>query len=171
MSTDPITRLPGAFGNVLARLRRGRNWSLEEFANTSGLPPPEIQGMEDGSYVPTLQDFFRIASALGESPVIFLLDVIAAWRADPADYGLYKSRPSELARIYRLGYFHDPGDFRETPRVYESLDHAITDAREKGPARANKGKPPIDTLTIYVRVGYIRVDAGPETELPQCWGK
>jgi hypothetical protein len=146
MSADHLARLPVAFGSVIARLCRERNVAAQEVVTSTV----------------TLEDFFRIAAVLGESPVILLMEVITAWRAEPTDRGLYRSRPSDLARLYRLGYFHDPGDFRETPRVYESLDEAIDDARQRGPARINKGKPPIDTLTIYVRVGHVPVDATPE---------
>jgi hypothetical protein len=147
MSADHLARLPVAFGNVIARLCRERNVAAQEVVTSKV----------------TLEDFFRIATVLGESPVILLMEVITAWRAEPTDRGLYRSRPSDLARLYRLGYFHDPGDFRELSPAYSSLDHATADARKFNPVRASKGSPPIDTLTIYVRVGHIWVDAQPET--------
>lgn len=158
MSTDPIDRLPSAVGSVLERFRRERNWDAATLANASDVSPLEILGVEAGTHIPTLLGFFRLATALGESPVILLTEVIAKWRADSADHGLYRSRPSDLARLYRLGYFHDPGDFRELPGTYTAIDHATTDARKISAARIGKDKPPIDTLTIYVRVGYLQID-------------
>ena len=164
MNADPITRLPMAFGNVLERLRRERGWDAEALANAANLSPREVQGMEGGTHIPTLLGFFRLAIALGESPVILLAEVVSAWRADPSDHGLYKSRPSDLARLYRLGYFHDPGDFRELPQVYESQDHATADARKLKVLRGNLKVAPPDAVTIYVRVGYVGVDPRPEAE-------
>jgi hypothetical protein len=105
--------------------------------------------------VPTLEDFFRIAGVLGESPVILLAEVIAAWRAEPADYGLYKSQPSDLTRLYRLGYFHDPGDFRELPRVYGQMDQATGAVRSLNTSRRAKSLPTLNTICIYVRVGSV----------------
>ena len=159
-----MDRLPSAVGSVLERLRRDRNWDAAALANASGVSPREILGMEVGTHIPTLLGFFRLATALGESPVILLTEVIAKWRADPADHGLYRSRPSDLVRLYRLGYFHDPGDFRELPQVYESLDHATADARKLKVLRGNLKVAPPDAVTIYVRVGYVGVDPRPEAE-------
>lgn len=166
MTADPFKLLPEIFGDVLSRLRRERNFSVEALANVSGLPVRVLRGFEAGSFGPDLRDILHIAVGLEVPPVVLLAEVISAWRADPADYGLYKSRPSDLARLHRLGYFHDPGDFRELPRVYESLGHATADARKLNVVRINKGTVPIDTLTIYVRVGYVRVDVRSETEGP-----
>lgn len=73
-----------------------------------------------------LAEFFRIARALGKEPAILFIDVITAWRADPTDYRLYKSRVSDFAKLYRLGYHHDPGDFRELPRTCGLLDQATS---------------------------------------------
>ena len=166
MSTDPFERFRQVFGDVLARKRRERNWTAEDLAEaTRRLCAQEVRNIEAGNYMASFRDFFQLAAGLRESPVIFLSEVISAWRTDPADHGLYKSRPSDLARIYRLGYFYDPGDFRELPRTYELLDHATADARQINPARINQGKPPASVLTIYLRVGNIGIDTTPETEL------
>ena len=72
MSTDPIDRLPSAFGSVLERLRRERGWDTEALANAADLSPREIQGIEGGTHIPTLLGFFRLSIALGASPVILL---------------------------------------------------------------------------------------------------
>ena len=140
MTTDPITRLPSAFETVLVRLCRHRNIAPQALTITK---------------TPSLQDFFRIADALGESPVILLTEVITAWRADPTDLGLYKSRPSDLTRLYRLGYFHDPGDFRELPQVYGQMDQATGAVRSLNASRQAKGLPLLNTICIYVRVGSV----------------
>jgi hypothetical protein len=50
------------------------------------------------------------------------------------------------------------------PRVYESLDHATADARRMNVVRVNKERVPIDTLTIYIRVGYVQVASRPDAE-------
>ena len=84
------------------------------------------------------------------------MEVITAWRADPADIGLFKSRSSDLVRVHQLGYNHDPGDFRELTPTYGSLDLATQDAR------TIKGLKPVDVLTTYLRIGYIRFDPGPK---------
>jgi transcriptional regulator with XRE-family HTH domain len=164
MTTDPFKLLPEVFGDVLSRLLRERNWNAEALTNASGLSTRWIRSLQAGSVGPDLRDFFQLATGLEMPPVVLLTEVINALRADPNDHELYKSRPSDLARLYRLGYFHDPGDFRELPRVYELLDHATADARKINVVRINKEMAPIDTLTIYVRVGYVRVDVRPEAE-------
>ena len=155
MSTDPIDRLPSAFGSVLERLRRERGWDAEALANAADLSPREIQGIEGGTHIPTLLGFFRLAIALGESPVILLTEVITQWRADPANHGLYRSRPADLTRLYRLGYFHNPGDFRELPRTYELMDQATGAVRSLNASRRAKSLPPLNTICIYVRVGSV----------------
>jgi transcriptional regulator with XRE-family HTH domain len=156
VSTDLLVWLPESFGSVLTRLRQKRNWETESLANASGLSAQEIRSIEAGAYTPTLKDFFRLAIGLGESPVILLLEVITAGRVDPTDYGLYKSRPSDLTRLYRLGYFRDPGDFRELPTAYGLLDDATAAARALNTTRHSKGMPLLETVLLYVRFGNIR---------------
>jgi transcriptional regulator with XRE-family HTH domain len=107
MSADPLLRFLPAFGSLLIQRRVERNWTVEELAVALQSSVAEVKSMERGEYGPTLPEFFRIASALGEEPVILLIDLIAAWRADPTDYVLYKSRASDFSRLYRLGYYHD----------------------------------------------------------------
>ena len=166
MSADPFLRFRDVFGDVVARKRRERNWTAEELANACRrLSSEEIRNLEAGNCIPTFRDFFHLAVGLQEPPVILFSEVINAWYTDAADYGLYKSRPSDMVRLHRLGYFHDPGDFRELPRVYYSLDHATADARRINVTRINRCDVPINFLTFYLRVGYIQVDPKPETEL------
>ena len=124
--------------------------------------------MEAGECLPSLSDFMHLSAGLGEPPAILLAEIITDWRHDPTDIGLYKSRPSDLTRLYRLGYFYDAGDFRELTRTYELLDHATADARRVRVFRANRQESHIDTLTVYVRVGHIRVDTRPESGLTTC---
>ena len=164
MTPDPFKLLPEVFGDVLSRLLHERNWNADALTNATGLSTRWIRSLQAGAVGPDLRDFLQLATGLEVPPVVLLIEVIGALRADPNDHGLYKSRPSDLARLYRLGYFHDPGDFRELSQVYGSLDHATADARKINVVRINKGVAPIDTLTIYVRVGHVRVDVRPEAE-------
>jgi transcriptional regulator with XRE-family HTH domain len=155
MSTNPLRRLPKVFGDVLARRRRERNWDVEALAEASNVPVPEIHGLEAGSYTPNLRDFFRFAIGLEESPVLLLVELINGLRSHPSDHGLYKSRPSDSTRLYRLGYFHDPGDFRELPRAYSHMNEATDAVRSLNAARQAKALPLVNTITTYVRVGSV----------------
>ena len=119
-----------------------------------GLSAQEIRSIEAGQRAPTLQDFFRIAAAQGEATLILLADIIDIWRADPPEYGMCRSRPSDFVRLYRLGYFRETNDFRELSRAFGSVDQAV-----KG-ARNIRGKQRVDLITTYLRVGYIPVDSG-----------
>jgi transcriptional regulator with XRE-family HTH domain len=157
MSTDPLLRLLPAFGTVLTQHRVERKWNVEEFAAATRLPVAEVTKMERGENGPTLPEFFRIARGLGEEPVILLVNVITAWRADPTDYRLYKSRASDLGKLYRLGYHHDPGDFRELPRTYGLIGQANSAANALNFTRRSKRRPPLDTVLIYVRLANVAV--------------
>jgi transcriptional regulator with XRE-family HTH domain len=162
MSADPLLRLLPAFGTLLIQHRVERKWTVEEFAAAIQLPVAEVTSMERGEYGPTLPEFFRIARGLGEEPVILLVDVIAAWRADPTDYRLYKSRASDLAKLYRLGYHHDPGDFRELPRTYSLIGQANGAANALNATRRSKRLPLLDMVLIYVRLAHVAVRADAE---------
>jgi hypothetical protein len=91
---------------------------------------------------------------LREEPAILFTDVIAAWRGDGGDSALYKSRPSEFARLYRLGYYHKAGDFREQDRTYLSEAAAMHVAGKLNEQRYVRGVAPLDTITLYIRMGY-----------------
>lgn len=151
MSADPLLRLIPAFGEVLARCRTGRNWTLDSLAGASGLSRTEIRSMEAGDYGPSLFEFFRIAEALGEQPVMLLVDVVAAWRADPTDT-LQGARPSDFARLMRLGYNHRPHDFRELPSAYYSVVEATDAAVRLNAQRRTRGVALLDTVCVYVRL-------------------
>ena len=151
MSADPLLRLAPAFGDVLVRRRSERHWTGEALATATGLSAMEIASMERGSYGPTLLDLFRIARALDEQPVMLLIDVIAAWRADPTDT-LHNSRHSDFARLFRLGYHHKPGDFRELPTVYYSVAESTHAAGKLNAQRHTRGVALLDTVCVYVRL-------------------
>ena len=154
MSADPINRLPVAFGTLLKRLRVELNLSQEALAVASGFANANaVVDMERGGREPTLTELFRIANTLRMPETILFVDVVAEWRADPTDYGHYKSRASDFARLHRLGYYHGHGDFRELPRVYSDMDEATAAARTLNTARQSKGLPPLNTVLIYVRLG------------------
>ena len=163
MSTDPIARLITAFGQVLARHRRERKMSCHALANVAGLSKESdiIIGLECGDFGPTLTDFFRIAWALGEDPMLLFIDLVAALRADPTDLGLYKSRASDFERIYRLGYHHKPGDFREQDRTYGSDAEATHAASILNQQRHQRRVALLDTICVYVRMSYIHIAKKP----------
>ena len=155
MSADPhYWRLFAAFGEVLVRLRRERQWDAYALGRVAGLTDGDIIGLERGDYGPTLTDFFRFAIALGKEPTILLIDLINAWRADPADT-LHPSRPSDFARLFRLGYHHKPGDFRELSTPYYSIFEATPAAAKLNAQRHTRGVALLDTVCVYVRLDYV----------------
>ena len=131
-----------------------RSWfhAYEALAAAAGLSANEIASLECGDYGPTLKDFFRIANALGEEPAILFIDVVATWRGDDADRLLYPSRPSSFERLYRLGYHHRIGDFREQERTYGSVAEATHNADRLNKQRHERGVKLLDTVTTYVRM-------------------
>ena len=165
MSTDPLLRLASAFGDVLVRRRSERHWTGEALATAAGLSAMEIANMERGSYGPTLLEFFRIARALDEQPAMLLIDVITAWRADPIDT-LHSARPSDFARLFRLGYHHKPGDFRELPTAYYSAAESTHAAGKLNAQRNARGVALLDTVCIYVRLDYVSLRPDSREEAP-----
>jgi hypothetical protein len=99
----------------------------------------------------------RIASALREEPAVLFIDLVATWRTDPTDYGQYKSRPSDCTTLFRLGYFHDPGDFRELPTTYGSKELAVHAAAGLNVLRRARGQQPVDILLTYARTTWSRI--------------
>ena len=154
MSDDPIMRIPIALGRVIKRLRVAGALSAETISRSSGLTVEEIDGIERGEREATFTEFFWLARALREEPAILFTDVIAAWRGDGGDSALYKSRPSEFARLYRLGYYHNAGDFREQDRTYLSEAAAMHVASKLNEQRHARGAARLDTITLYIRMGY-----------------
>jgi hypothetical protein len=71
---------------------------------------------------------------------------------------------SDLARLYRLGYFRGHGDFRELPAAYFPLDQATAAARTLNATRHSNRMPLIDTVLLYVRFGSIRFQPDTATE-------
>lgn len=100
-------------------------------------------------------DFFRVAAALRLEPALLFVDLVAAWRADPSDLGLVKSRPSDFARL--LGYSVDAGDFRELSAVCGTEQLALQAAVELNRSRKVKRQPRIDALLTYVRLAWSSV--------------
>ena len=135
---------------------------METISKSSGLTVEEILGIERGERETTLTEFFWLARALREEPAILFTDVIAAWRGDGGDSALYKSRPSEFARLYRLGYYHKAGDFREQDRTYLSAAAAMHVAGQLNVQRQARGVAPFDTITLYIRMGYSHFTWNPD---------
>jgi len=166
MSTDPIERLPAVFGDVLARYRGEKKLTVDEFASAAGLSAMEIRSLERGGYGATLMDFFRLARALGEAPAVLFVNFIAEWRAGPFDTP-YTSRPSDFTRLFRLGYDHKPGDFRELSTAYYSVAEATHAAAHLNAQRHTRGVALLDTVCIYVRLDY----ASFQSDDGQCEGE
>ena len=162
MNADPVERVRSAFSKVLRRHRQERNLTIEMLAHTSGFFETQLQDWENTTCEPDLTDLFRLAWALGEEPVLLFIDLVAAWRADPSDLGLYKSRASDFAKLYRLGYAVDPGDFRELPRTYSLINEAVRSARMLNATRNSKRQPLLDTVLTYVRLGSVLLRADEE---------
>jgi transcriptional regulator with XRE-family HTH domain len=162
MNADPLDRLLAAFGEMIIRRRHEQKMAVEELAVATGLSKDEIENIERGWGATTIVDFFRIASALGEDPILLFVDLVAARRVNPTDLGLYKSRASDFARLYRLGYHHDVGDFRELPAIYGTESLAVTAAAGLNVRRKAKGQPRVDALLTYARLAWapIRLEGG-----------
>ena len=154
MSAGSFNRLRAAFGEVVLRHRLKRKLSAQALADASGLSINSdiIIGLESGDLGPRLTDFFQFAQALRIDPVLLFVDLVTAWRTNPLDRGLVKSRPSDLMRLYRLGYSIDPGEFRELSTVYGTEELALHAAAGLNITRVAKGQPGIDALVTYVRL-------------------
>jgi transcriptional regulator with XRE-family HTH domain len=142
-----------------------RKLAPDAFALAAGLSgADDVARIERGERQPTLTEFFRIANALGDPPTILFIDLFGEWRTDPTDYRLYKSRASDFERLYRLGYHENPADFRKMQRTYGTVDAATADARKLNVARRKKERKTLDTVCIYVRMGYLGFRWRPEGE-------
>ena len=166
MNADPIKRLPGAFGKLLTRLRVEQRLTQEEFAVAAGLSDAAaVAKMEKGAREPSLTELFKIANALRSPPAILFVDVIAAWRADPAD-SLHKTRASDFTRLFRLGYHHKPGDFRELSTTYYSVAEATHAAGKLNAQRYTRGVALLDTVCVYIRLTSVSFRSDPDKEVP-----
>ena len=165
MSDDPIMRVPDAFGKAFRRLEIERQASIEAIAKSSGLPQELLRELELGKVDCSLMEFFWIARAFRTEPVYLFLELISAWRGDNLD-PLYQTRPSDFARLYRLGYYHKVGDFREQDRVYGSEAEALHAAQKLNEQRRQRHVRLLDTLTTYVRLGSLRFQADPKEVTP-----
>lgn len=155
MSEDThFWRLFAAFGQVLVRHRRKRNWTAYRLGLDADLSGGEIIGRESGEHAPTLRDFFRIANALGAEPALLFIDLLSAWRADPTDTNR-TFRPHDITRPSRLAYHHKPGDFRELLTTYDSVAEATRAAGKLNAQRHARGVALLDTVAIYLRLDCI----------------
>ena len=167
MSADvdhALYRMLVAFGHLISRRRRERNWTVEQLAAASEFDVIQIEDMENRTQVSDLSDFFRLAWALGEDPAVLFIDLVQEWRKNPTDLGLYKSRASDFVKLYRLGYHPDPGEFRELPRVYSHIDEAMAIAKTLNATRRLRRLLPLDTVTTYVRLGNAAVQSDKEQQ-------
>jgi hypothetical protein len=162
MSTDPIARIPPIFGKLLNKLRRARNIDAAEFTTAARLTSTDkLASLESGQAEPTLTEFFRIAGVLNESPAILLVDLITNWRDQP-DFGfLYRPRPGDFTRLFRLGCYELSADFHELVKPYSAISEAMDASKALNTVRERRRQPLLDHITIYVRMGYVRFK--PET--------
>jgi transcriptional regulator with XRE-family HTH domain len=152
MSNDPIQRLPCVLGKLIQQQRKKRNLTEEQFAKSTGLKLGDVINMEAGVVEPSITEFFRIARTMNEQPAILFVDLVAAWRdQDP----VFTSRASDFMRLYRLGYHHKPGDFREHDRAFNIMDEATRAADTLNQQRYVRGVQRFDTVCIYIRMGHI----------------
>ena len=159
MNTDAFRRLPADFGRLIKQRLVERGWEPARFAASAGLAGEEaLRCFESGEAEPTLTEFFRIASALGEAPAILFIDLIAAWRDGPVRDPLYRSRPSDFARLYRLGHYPSPVEFRELPHAYHFMNDATHAARLLNARRRSRRQLLVDHVSIFVRLGYVRFE-------------
>ena len=164
MSDDPLERLPLALGKVVARCRLERGWSLDELVGALG-GREEVDEMfliEQGHSEPTLTELFRFSRVFGMEPSLFVLDVIAEWRGDGSDGLLYRHRACDFARRFTLGFYQEPGGFRELPAAYQTFDQATAGARATSIARRKKFRKPVDTICMYVRLATVRFTDDPD---------
>lgn len=162
MSTDPIARIPPIFGKLLNKLRVTRGIDAAEFATAARLTGPEkLASVESGDAEPTLTEFFRIAGVLDEPPAILLVDLITSWRDQPEFGFLYRPRPGDFTRLFRLGCYELSADFHELVKPYSAISEATDASKALNTVRARRRQPLLDYMTIYVRMGYVRFK--PET--------
>ena len=158
MSND-LLRLLAAFGTLIMRRRIEQRLTPEALAKLAHLPDADtVTLMERGEREPTLSELFWIASALRTSAFWLFLDIIGESRRDVRDLGLYKSRASDFAILYRLGYHPDPGEFCELPRTYNYISEALVVASTLNAERKLRGRLLLDTVTTYVRTAHAPVD-------------
>jgi transcriptional regulator with XRE-family HTH domain len=161
MNADPLWRLLAAFGAVIFKQKMARKLSADGLATATELSVDDLTLIERGHLSPTLPEFFRLARAFGKEPPILLIDLISEWRTEQA-VTLNRSRASDFGRLFRLGYHHKTGDFRELALPYHSLPQAIHAAEKLNAQRHSRGVAPIDTVCTYVRLEY----AGLPTDRP-----
>jgi transcriptional regulator with XRE-family HTH domain len=167
MSEDPLKRLPIAFGKLLTRLRVELNMTQDTLALATDLPDTNaVMAMEQGEREPTLTELFRIANALRMPHAILFVDIVEAWRHDPTDHGVYTSRASDFAQLYRLGCYQGHGDFREHPTTFYLLDQATAAARTLNVTRQSKRLPLLNTVLTYVRLGSLTFRADTDEGQP-----
>jgi len=159
MSSDG-ERVRAALGQVVKSRRDELRWTQDALAIAAELDgADEVDRLERGARDTTLVELFRVARAFGDPVGVFLVDVISAWQADPSDAGVYESRVTDFERLYRLGYYRKVGEFCEHWRAYTTVGEARRAAGTLNGGRVARGFRLLDTMCIYVRMGYTRFAA------------
>jgi len=60
-------------------------------------------------------------------------------------------------RLFRLGYHHKPGDFRELGTSYYSVPEAAHAAGKLNGERHARRVALLDTICVYVRLDYVSI--------------
>jgi hypothetical protein len=77
-----------------------------------------------------------------------------------------KSRASDFACVNRLGYYHDPRDFREQLRAFASMDDVAGAVRRLSVTRQRRKLLLFNTVLIYVRVGSVSFRPDADAKMP-----
>ena len=103
MRIEPVRELSAVFGPVLARFRGRRGLTPESFAMAGGTGQRRRSDQHGAQQLSLrCRSPFGLRRYWGKPPGLLLIDVIDAWRADPDQDSLYRSRASDFARPYRL---------------------------------------------------------------------
>jgi hypothetical protein len=111
-----------------------------------------------GMYPLTLEEFFRMADALGEPPGAIFVEAITHYLESDGSTRAYSSKRTRFVRLYRLGYHQNESRFRELEQPYVSPDRAIAAAHALNKTRQQHGKAPFDTVSVYIRISCFAVE-------------
>ena len=96
-STDPQASAPASLGRRLRRLRKQRGLTQTELARQIGIQQSDLSRMESGEYRVSLDNLFKILSALGVAVTDFFSDS----RPRPAAQQPLSSTDMQLLQMLR----------------------------------------------------------------------
>lgn len=89
----------------------------------------------------------RIAGVLNEPHAILLVDLITNWREEPEFGHLYRPRPGDFARLFRLGCYELSAEFHELVKPYGSINDAMAVSRALNSTRSRRRQRSSDHST------------------------